>query len=102
MSLETLKRKVIKMCDYNKISKNNKSDKIEVTEQIINDEINGIVNVDLLNVREEPVDNADVLGVVKNSTKIVVEIEESTDDFYKICTETGLEGFCMKQFIDIV
>ena len=27
--------------------------------------------------------------------------DESTEDFYKICTESGINGYCLKKFIEI-
>ena len=55
-----------------------------------------------LNVREFATKNADILGVIDAATELVIIEEESTKDFYKICTSTGLEGYCMKKFISIM
>ena len=55
-----------------------------------------------LNVREFATKNADILGVINAATELVIIEEESTKDFYKICTSTGLEGYCMKKFISIM
>lgn len=63
--------------------------------------INGMVNTDALNVHEEPKENSEVLGIIYKSTNVLIDNDESTEDFYKVCTETGLEGFCMKQFITV-
>ena len=55
-----------------------------------------------LNVREEPVvDPGNVLGVIKTGAEVMIYENESVGDFYKVCTEKGLEGFCMKQFIQV-
>lgn len=63
--------------------------------------INGMVNTDVLNVHEEPKENSEVLGIIDRTTNVLIDDAESTEDFYKICTETGLEGFCVKQFITV-
>ena len=55
-----------------------------------------------LNVRTEPNSTAEVAKTIKVGTEVMVDVNESTNDFYKICTESGLEGFCMKQFIAIL
>lgn len=60
----------------------------------------GKVNCARLAVREEPTTNSDVLGVIEEGSSVLID-EYDHDDFYMICTESGLEGFCMKQFIDI-
>ena len=53
-----------------------------------------------LNVRDEPDVNADILCTILLGSEVAIDEEESTDDFYKVCTETGVEGFCMKQYIN--
>ena len=55
-----------------------------------------------LNVRKEPDTEADVVCVVPEGTEVIVDEEESTVDFYKVCTSAGIEGFCMKKFISVV
>ena len=58
-----------------------------------------------LNVRKEPSKNAPVICVIAKDNEITVNIDESTDDFYKIYTESKdvlVEGYCVKEFISIV
>lgn len=61
----------------------------------------GIVACDRLNVRQEPSKRALILGEVTKGTELVLDEEGTTEDFYKVYTATGIEGFCMKQFITI-
>lgn len=70
----------------------------DVTEETT---VTGTVNAKLLNVRAEANVEAEVLGVIKENSEVMIELEESTDEFYSICTESGLYGFCMKEFIGI-
>lgn len=76
-----------------------------VEEPIIDEpkHISGVV-VDCvkLNVREQPNPNADILGIINEGSEVLVNEEESTDDFYKICTSAGLEGYCMRKFVSIM
>lgn len=58
-----------------------------------------IESVSKLNVRKSPNANAPVVCTIKPSSKVVIDEEESTLEFYKVCTEAGVEGFCMKKFI---
>ena len=60
-----------------------------------------VVDCEQLYVRSEPSIDSEPLGIIKKSTNLLIYENESTDDFYKICTETGLEGFCMNKFIAI-
>jgi len=52
-----------------------------------------------LNVRKEPKVDADVLTVIPVLSKVQVDAEASADEFYKVCTETGIEGFCVKKYV---
>lgn len=54
-----------------------------------------------LRVRKQPNTNAKVMCEIELGDKVVVDEEESTKEFYKVYTEAGVEGFCMKKYIDI-
>lgn len=72
--------------------------KIEEPKRVI-----GIVaNCSKLNVRECPQLTATILSTITEGTELIINEEESTKDFYKICTPIGLEGYCMKQFVTIM
>lgn len=52
-----------------------------------------------LNIRKTPAPDGEIVAVVDLLTDVVVDLENSTDDFYKISTATGVDGFCMKKYI---
>lgn len=54
-----------------------------------------------LNVRKEPSTDADVVTTILLGTEVMVDVYESTEEFYKICTGAGIEGYCMKKFINV-
>lgn len=54
-----------------------------------------------LRIRKEPDDKAEVLGMISVNTEVMIDEDKSTDEFYKVYTDSGLEGFCMKQFITV-
>ena len=60
-----------------------------------------VVDCNMLNVRKEPSIESEVLCEISWSTELMVYEDESTDEFYKICTASGIEGYCMKKFISI-
>lgn len=60
-----------------------------------------VVNCARLNVREEANGDAEILGIINKGDAVEIDVDESTDDFYKVYTAKGLEGFCMKQFIRV-
>lgn len=67
-----------------------------------NDEVIGVVvDCERLNVRKEPSADADVLTTIPKGAEVQIDIFESTNDFYKVCTEAGVEGFCMAAYIKV-
>lgn len=105
------------MTNYNKMSKKHDKETEELLEKI--DEIipqavevedtvpepmpiEGVVECDQLYVRSEASTDSEPLGVINRDTKVRIYESESTDDFYSVCTETGLTGFCMKKFISVL
>lgn len=60
-----------------------------------------VSNCTNLRIRKEPDDKADVLGTIPVNMEVMIDESESTDEFYKVYTESSLEGFCMKQFIAV-
>lgn len=60
-----------------------------------------VVDCVRLNVREEPSAKASVVFEITVGSNVFIDETCSTDEFYKICTEHGVEGYCMKKFIEI-
>ena len=52
-----------------------------------------------LYVRKEPSADEEVVTVIDCPSKVMVDIDASTDEFYKVCTASGAEGFCMRKYI---
>lgn len=55
-----------------------------------------------LNVRATPGADTDdnVICVIEKETKLEIDESNSTDEWFKVYLENGIEGFCMKKFID--
>lgn len=49
--------------------------------------------------QELPDINADVAVVIDALTQVCVDLDASTEDFYKVRTSDGVEGFCMRKYI---
>lgn len=58
-----------------------------------------VVDCVKLNVREQPDVNAEVVCQIAYESEVIIDPAGSTKDFYKICTEHGIEGYCMKKYI---
>ena len=61
--------------------------------------IGTVVDCVRLRVRESASSNAEVICEIPKDSDGLIDENESTDEFYKVCTESGAEGFCMKKFI---
>lgn len=63
--------------------------------------VKGVVaNCAKLNVRAYPSRDADVVCVLDVTSEVEVFTEKSTYDWLYVCTVTGVEGYCMRKFID--
>ena len=60
-----------------------------------------VTGCDRLNVRMEPSKKADVICIIKAGDTVVLAENIPFNGFYKVYTETGATGYCMKEFIDI-
>lgn len=61
----------------------------------------GVVNCLRLHVHSEPDPNSEIICKVRYATEVEIDMQNSTDKFYKICTAIGAEGFCEKEFVTI-
>lgn len=52
-----------------------------------------------LNVRKEPSMNGEILCTIPVGTQVRIDLELSTEDWYKIRAKKGVDGFCMKKYI---
>lgn len=53
-----------------------------------------------LNVRSDASLFADVVCTLDVMSEIMIDINKSTKDWLYVCTATGIEGYCMKKFVD--
>lgn len=61
----------------------------------------GIVNCLRLHVLSEPNLDSEVVCKVRYLTEVAIDMKNSTEDFYKIYTAIGADGFCQKDLITI-
>lgn len=63
----------------------------------------GVVsNCERLRLRKLPNPNSQIICELNVGTKLEIDLDKSTIAFYKVCTETGVEGYCMKQYVAVV
>lgn len=63
--------------------------------------IGKIRDCDKLNVREEPNLDAKVLCRLDKDSEVEIDKSNSTKEFYKIYTSSGISGYCMKKHMSI-
>ena len=96
------------MKNYNQMSKKayEKTESVEQVENPIDETakpepIEGTVGCAKLNVRSDATIDSEPVGIINRDSKVFIYEDESTEEFYKVCTATGLEGYCMKKFISV-
>lgn len=61
--------------------------------------IGHVVGCTRLNVRKAPKPRAEIICEINCGDKVEIDKDQSTVDFYKICTVSGIEGYCVKTYI---
>lgn len=88
----------------------------EVTEEVTEPEVivpnieDGVENNEVIGkisgftklyVRKEANKDSEPVGIVTDKDDLSIDVAHSTDDFYKVITSNGLEGYCVKEFVKI-
>ena len=66
-----------------------------------NEVIGKISGFNKLYVRKEANIDSEPVGIVTKDDDLSIDIIHSTDDFYKVYTSNGLEGYCVKNFVKV-
>ena len=61
-----------------------------------------VSNCKKLNIRKLPSRDAEIVSELVEGSEVMIDEKESTALFYKICTEHGIDGYCMKDYITVV
>lgn len=59
-----------------------------------------VANCMKLNVRVKPRADADVLCVLDVNSELEIDMEKSTSDWFHINTAAGVDGYCMRRFVN--
>lgn len=59
-----------------------------------------VVGCAKLNVRKEPNLTADIVCALNVQSEIEIDVEKSNKEWFYICTATGIEGYCMRKFVE--
>lgn len=59
-----------------------------------------VVGCSKLNVRAEADLFSNIVCVLDNRSEIAIDVNKSNGDWFYICTATGVEGYCMRKFVE--
>lgn len=65
------------------------------------DMLTGVVNCLRLHIHSEPTTESEVICKIRYATEVEIDPSKSTEDYYKIYTAIGAEGFCKKELVTI-
>ena len=60
-----------------------------------------VYNCEKLNIRKSASKDSDVVTVVDAGSELLIDSAKSTYNFYKVCTASGIEGYCMSEFVKV-
>lgn len=80
----------------------NVSEEEVITIEDPNSIVEGVINnCTQLNIRKEASKTSEIVEVVDAGAKVLIDEASSTEDFYKVVTPSGVEGYCMKSFVKV-
>ena len=88
--------------DYSKESTKKNKEEVNKEQSIIKKELKGKVNCDSLYVRQNYSKESEPLAIINYGDTVEIYEDDKVKDFYKVKTKKGIEGYCMKKFINII
>ena len=85
--------------NYKKYSKQNETEEAVTDTEEVKQVIGVVHNCEKLNIRKKPDKDADVLCTLNSGTEVL--INDANEDFYSVVTESGIDGYCMKQYVKV-
>ena len=58
-----------------------------------------VVDCKKLRLRKEPNLESEVLVLLNNGDSVIVDLDNSTEEWIKVSTENNIDGYCMRKFI---
>lgn len=76
---------------------------VEETTNVTQSATGVVSGCEMLNVRKENNKNAEIIFIINKDSEVQVDLSEDkeSDEFYKVVTPSGVEGYCMKKFITL-
>lgn len=62
-----------------------------------------VVDCEKLNIRKAPKKDSEVpVAIIDKGSKLTIDEDKSTEDWYRVRTEKNVWGFCMKKYVKLV
>ena len=58
-----------------------------------------VVDCKKLNVRPAPFTTAEPLCTIPVGAPVTIDLNKSVEEWFAVCTEAGVEGYCMQKYI---
>ncbi len=94
----------------NKVASANTTTEVKMEAELVKETVNTVtlpktvegvvVNCAKLNVRAEPNVEGEVVCVLDVMSEIKIDTTKSDNEWFKVHTATGIDGYCMRKFVD--
>lgn len=83
------------------IANNTEMDTSPESEKTESDVYGYVTDCSKLNIRTKPISGAEVICTVNLNDKLLIDINRSTENWYCVTTNVGIEGFCMNKYVTV-
>lgn len=73
----------------------------DVDDDFDGDLAEGKVSAAKIYLRERPSKESKDLTILERGEELLIDMAKSTDEWYSVCTATGIEGYVMKTLVEI-
>lgn len=84
-----------------KVEESEEITEADAEEKTVSETVGIVIECETLRVRKEPSLDGEILTTIHKGSQVVIDLDKSTKDFYKINYVAGVEGYCMKKFIAV-
>ena len=99
-----IEKEIAEVNETEEIDEINETEEIDEVEEVEEEDttvVGTVTGCQKLNVRAKADIKAEVVCQVSEKAVLLIDTDESTDEWYKVYTEAGMEGFCMKKYVTV-
>ena len=95
---EEIEKEIEEVNETEEVEEVNEIEEVEEEDTTV---VGTVTGCQKLNVRAKADIKAEVVCQIPEKAVLLIDIDESTDEWYKVYTEAGMEGFCMKKYVTV-